>query len=144
MRALDIPQPSAQEARAVVVFLRGQEDFPHGSIDWLAVGRLGGELALSELRPREGTAPTLPLRAQRALEIRRAIVGGDRPMVRDTPASFETLGAVYFMLTAGQYTMECPNQLSPLGRHRWRFCESPARGMRRLCCDYCGEERSMA
>lgn len=61
--------------------------------------------------------------------------------------SFETLGAVYFILTAGQYTKECPNYLSPRGRHRWRLSDAELEeGSRRFyqVCDYCGDERTLS
>lgn len=140
---LERPQPSAEQARRVVAYLRGGDDFARGAIDWLAVGRLGANLAGSDACGRPGTAPALPLRAQSALATRRAIVSGERPIVRDAPASFETLGALYFILTAGQYAQECANQLSPQGRHRWRFSEPAAGGARTQTCDLCGDQRTV-
>jgi hypothetical protein len=55
--------------------------------------------------------------------------------------SFETLGAVFFRLTAGQYTHACPNFRSPEGQHRWRFGDRDVYGRRSLVCDYCGDVR---
>jgi hypothetical protein len=140
---LDITELSLDTARAVVTFLRGTDDFPQGTIDWLAVGRLGGGLARTDVRRREGSAPMLPLRAQRAAEIRRAIVSGDRPLMFDRPVSFETLATVYFILTNGQYRQECANQTSPQGKHRWRFVDGGAGTGRMQVCDFCGDERTL-
>jgi hypothetical protein len=138
---LDSAWPSEEEARAVAIFWRGADDFAHGKVDWLAAGRLAGSMAGAEVRLRPGTAPMVPLRAKRALDVRRAIVSADRPTVRGEPVSFETLGAVYYLLTAGEYRMECPNYLSPQGKHRWRFAETAPDGRRCRTCDYCGDER---
>ena len=140
-RPLEITELSLDAAREVITFLRGADDVPRGTIDWLAVGRLGAGLAHTDVRRREGTAPMLPLRAQRAAEMRRAIVTGERPQVLDRPVSYETLAAVYYILTAGQYRQECPNQTSPQGKHRWRFTEFDAGKPRKQVCDFCGDER---
>ncbi len=142
-QVLEITELPLEVARAVVTFLRGGDDFPQGTIDWLTVGRLGGGLAHTDVRRREGTAPMLPLRAQRAAEVRRAIVSGNRPEMFDRPVSFETLAAVYFILTNGQYRQECSNQTSPRGKHRWRFVDGEAGG-RTQVCDFCGDERTIS
>jgi hypothetical protein len=142
-RTLEITDLSLEQARAVVAHLRGSQDFPQGIIDWLAVGRLGGGLAHTDVRRHEGTAPMLPLRAQTAAGIRRAIISGERPLNFDTPVSYETLATVYYILTAGQFRQECPNQTSPQGRHRWRFAEMDAAGVRMQVCDFCGDQRPL-
>jgi hypothetical protein len=140
-RLLEITELSADAAHSVAAFLRGVDDFPQGTIDWLAVGRLEGGLARTDVRRREGTAPMLPERARRAAETRRAIRTGDRPILFEQPVSYETLAAAYYILTAGQYRQECPNQTSPQGRHRWRFAVGEAGGKRTQVCDFCGDER---
>lgn len=143
-RGWDEYSPTEEQARAVAVYLRGADDFPHARVDWLAVARLGGRLVGDSDPVYAGieTAPP-PARAKAALQARRAIVSGERPSLRDVQVSFETLGAVYFMLTAGQYTRECPNHRSPQGRHRWRFGELTVTGSRTANCDYCGDERTL-
>jgi hypothetical protein len=141
-RGWDEHWPSVDEARAVVSFLRGGDDFPRGEIDWVAAGALGGNLVGDGdpyLLGSEEEGP--PARARFAVAARRAIVTGERPQVRDEIVSFETLGAVFFRLTSGQYTLECPNFRSPEGRHRWRFGDRDVFGRRSLICDYCGDDR---
>ena len=128
----------------MAVFWRGADDFQHGTIDWPAVARLGGNLAHAPQAPDTMAGPTRQAKA--ALEARRAIVSGERPPARNGPASFETLGAVYYILTLGQYEKECTNRLSPQGRHRWRFDEVVTAGGRRRSaqtCDYCGDQRTL-
>jgi hypothetical protein len=141
-RGWDEHWPSLEQARAVVIALRGADDFPRGEIDWVAGGQLGGNL-VGDSDPYvlgvESEGP--PPRAKAAMEARRAILSGNRPIVREEPVSFETLGAIYFRLTAGQFLMECPNLRSPEGRHRWRFGDMDVFGGRTLTCDYCGDER---
>ena len=136
--------PSEELSRQVAIHLRGADDFPHGSIDWLAVGQLGGHLSRSS--GSLGWPDTPPPRAKAALAARRAILTRERPKLRDAPVSFETLGAVYFILTAGQFRKECANYLSPRGKHRWRLTEMELEnGDRSFCqvCDYCGDERPL-
>jgi hypothetical protein len=136
--------PSEEQARAVAIFWRSGDDFAHDAIDWLAVARLGGNLAHAPAPPDSMTGPTRQAKA--ALEARQAIVSGQRPAVRNGPVSFETLGALYFILTLGQYEKECANRLSPRGRHRWRFDEAAASDGRRRSsqtCDYCGDQRAL-
>jgi hypothetical protein len=131
-RGWDEHWPTIDQARAVVAYLRGSDDFPRGEIDWLAAGALGGNLVGDSdpyVQGVEMEGP--PARARFAMEARRAIVSGELPHVRDTAVSYETLGAVFFRLTAGQYT----------GRHRWRFGERDVFGARSLSCDYCGDQR---
>jgi hypothetical protein len=141
-RGWDELWPTDELARTVVSHLRGGEDFPHGTIDWLAVAHLSGGLVGGE-DPQDtivdGAGP--PARARAAVRARRAILSGDRPVKWDQPVSFETLGAVYFRLTAGGYTRECPNHHAPQGRHRWRFGDNAPEGGRALVCDFCGDER---
>jgi hypothetical protein len=143
-RGWDELWPTEDEARAVVSYLRGNDDFPRGAIDWLAVGHLGGRLVGGE-DPTDlvvdGAGP--PERAKAAVRARRAIVSGDRPLKWDKPVSFETLGALYFRLTAGSYTRECVNLRAPQGRHRWRFGDTAPAGGRSLVCDFCGDERTV-
>jgi len=141
-RGWDEHWPGVDQARAVVAYLRGNDNFPRSEIDWLAAGSLGGNLVGDSdpyVQGVETEGP--PARARFAMEARRAIVSGDRPRVHEVTVSFETLGAVYFRLTAGQYMLECPNLHSPEGRHRWRFGERDIFGVRSLSCDYCGDER---
>jgi hypothetical protein len=125
-----------------VAYLRGGDDFPLGAIDWVAAGSLGGNL-VGDGDPYvlgvEQEGP--PARARFAVEARKAIVSGDRPQVHDALVSYETLGAVFFRLTSGQFTLECPNFRSPEGHHRWRFGDRDVFGKRSLNCDYCGDER---
>jgi hypothetical protein len=137
--------PSEAQARAVVMCWRGADDFPHGSIDWLAVARLGGNLSRAP-DPSDPTRSGPPPKAKAAVAARRAIISGERPLIRDGVVSFETLGAVYYILTAGQYEKECANRFSPQGRHRWRFDEPAIVEGRRhshQICDYCGDQRTL-
>src|SRR5579863_1692786 len=132
-RGFDDVWPSEQEAREVAIYLRGGDDFAHGPVDWLAVGRLGAQLA--RLPDPDVWPPEPPPRAKSAVRARRAIESGERPLRGDEPVSFETLGAVYYILTLGQYRKACPNFLSPQGRHRWRFAD----GGDQQVCDFCGD-----
>jgi hypothetical protein len=142
-RGLDEVWPSEHEARAVAVYLRRADDFEHAPVDWLAVTRLGAHLI--SLPDPQRWPPEPPPRAKAAVETRHAIRTGERPAYAGQEVSYETLGAIYFLLTAGQYTKDCPNFLSPQGRHRWRFCD-PDDGDKsglRQCCDYCGDARTL-
>jgi hypothetical protein len=141
-RGFDHVWPSAQQARDVVIFFRGAEDFPHGPVDWLAVNRLGAPLV--RMPDPDVWPPGPPPRAKRAVDARRAMVTGDRPMYADEPVSFETLGAVYYILTLGQYTKDCPNFLSPQGRHRWRFTPPHTGDEPSRVCDFCGDQRQLS
>jgi len=138
-RGFDDVWPSEQEARNVAIFFRRADDFPHGPVDWLAVSRLGAHLA--RMPDPDVWPPAPPPRARSALDARRAILTGERPLHAGEPVSFETLGAVYFILTLGQYTKACPNFLSPQGRHRWRFSDEPAGAFQ--TCDFCGDQRCL-
>jgi hypothetical protein len=143
-RGFDDVWPSEQQARAVAVFFRGGDDFEHRPVDWLAVSRLGAHLVR---RPDPDVwPPEPPPRAKSARAAKRAIETGKRPEYAGEPVSYETLGAVYFILTLGQYTKPCPNFLSPQGRHRWRFAEpdnSTASDRLSQVCDFCGDERAL-
>jgi hypothetical protein len=79
-RGWDEHWPTIDQARAVVAYLRGSDDFPRGEIDWLAAGALGGNLVGDSdpyVQGVEMEGP--PARARFAMEARRAIVSGERP-----------------------------------------------------------------